>query len=941
MAQQMILAAQKRRNTQDAAEAMGFVQQGGRRRGKLDAKQGALRQALAQQRERLTQLFDLWDEDGNGEIDEKEFRRALRMLGLKPAPQDFTAFMALADGDGSGSIDLEELKELLDNTPPLEGPPPSPPRAWPIRICSMVYQFFASTAVQTFIYFIFVLVFQMLLDCLRMKQEYFLDKALSDKFIDNHYDKHLNSFKSMRRIPEIWEWGNDVLLPGLLGNNGPDCGDVGLAGYFNSSTSGNASSDLSFKGGCNDHVWPDGDGLFSLKGGSAWTVQEMAERFDAMDWTSGVAIWQRRIDPTECVGSTGQISDRCFPEFDDPLAVEGVEPFGYNWTHPSAPLDHPFRPYTADELGSNPNGQLSAHPSSYRGIPAGGYSSFIIPFFSDTLLPEQRGTSSEVIDYRSTAATRDNSKTAAFFCVRLSWDGELLHQICDPNAPDPDGGPDRTTGVVRAAVEEFWNDLKRAHYIDAQTRVLIITITFVSNNVGVATKARFIIELLSTSATLPSYDVKTRVIRPDKEANALLLAHVALAICTFFVVFEFVEIVQLGLLGYFSNMWNLMDWINFVLFFMTWLTLMRYFSLDPGCSLICENVGFVEDWQPFDTYARAKTYLSMCVCIQLLKTTKFLTVLVPKLDLAPIVLKKALPDLVFFMAVFGISLVAFSTMFYVQLGPVMVGFNDQIASFLSLGRALFGDFSIDEILENDTGYLNSVLFLMYLFVVVFIMLSMFFAILGENQANLRDEQHEARKAGAEPMGDGYGILAVAYSKLRHGLKKMPGAGGVANLLEQAEAMEEARQEEKREASPLDRIEARQLELSDKVDEIFMKIMTPQTDDGAEAPPVDVHVLKSIEELKESLRSFAESPTRSRKRRDADNSSPSRRRVLKSDKYGEKRGGSFPVAETSPVLVAENDKLVERPAAKGNAARAQSSGNGGSRRNDGGAVCWEV
>ena len=82
---------------------------------------------------------------------------------------------------------------------------------------------------------------------------------------------------------------------------------------------------------------------------------------------------------------------------------------------------------------------------------------------------------------------------------------------------------------------------------------------------------------------------------------------------------------------------------------------------------------------------------------------------------------------------------------------------------LSLARALFGDFDIDDIMNNSrlvltltltltltrtrartltltltltltSGYLNAVLFLIYLFVAVFILLSMFLAILGESQA---------------------------------------------------------------------------------------------------------------------------------------------------------------------------------------------------------------
>ena len=48
-----------------------------------------------------------------------------------------------------------------------------------------------------------------------------------------------------------------------------------------------------------------------------------------------------------------------------------------------------------------------------------------------------------------------------------------------------------------------------------------------------------------------------------------------------------------------------------------------------------------------------------------------------------------------------------------------------------LVRALFGDFDIDEIADNSSGYLNALLFLGYLFVAIFICLSLFLAILAE------------------------------------------------------------------------------------------------------------------------------------------------------------------------------------------------------------------
>ena len=64
-------------------------------------------------------------------------------------------------------------------------------------------------------------------------------------------------------------------------------------------------------------------------------------------------------------------------------------------------------------------------------------------------------------------------------------DGYNVTQLCDPN----DNATGRTTGVVRAAVEEFWNDLKRAHYIDAASRSVVITLQLRSRNLGVASRA--------------------------------------------------------------------------------------------------------------------------------------------------------------------------------------------------------------------------------------------------------------------------------------------------------------------------------------------------------------------------------------------------------------------------------------------------------------------
>ena len=74
---------------------------------------GGLKAALAAQKERLYSLFELWDNDGNG-LDVDEFRRAIKMLRLKPSQRDISDFIREADTDDSGTLDIKEIRHMID-----------------------------------------------------------------------------------------------------------------------------------------------------------------------------------------------------------------------------------------------------------------------------------------------------------------------------------------------------------------------------------------------------------------------------------------------------------------------------------------------------------------------------------------------------------------------------------------------------------------------------------------------------------------------------------------------------------------------------------------------------------------------------------------------------------------------------------------------------------
>jgi len=240
-------------------------------------------------------------------------------------------------------------------------------------------------ATQAVMYLIFVVTFQYLTESLRMKEEFFFDKMISDTFIENHFDSSHNELMDIRRVADIYEYANVVFIPALFGNAGP-CGALGKDFGFDSSRARvPAETDLAAAmaaKGCNDHVWPDGDGAFHVAGASAKTVAEYVDELNVLDWTEGIAIFQARVAPmnaSQC--DTRVLGSVCYPE-QLGEASEGAwatEPFGHNWTHPGAPLDHPFVWYTAEELGANPAGTVSAAIPSMRTMPADGYVATIVP----------------------------------------------------------------------------------------------------------------------------------------------------------------------------------------------------------------------------------------------------------------------------------------------------------------------------------------------------------------------------------------------------------------------------------------------------------------------------------------------------------------------------------------------------------------------------------
>ena len=319
-------------------------------------------------------------------------------------------------------------------------------------------------------------------------------------------------------------------------------------------------------------------------------------------------------------------------------------------------------------------------------------------------------------DYRLTEAKVDNDRPPRYYCARYTTNGYHYVQKCNPD-------PDRNSGVTRQMMVDLLDFLKKGHWIDKQTRLVSITLQVRSNNGGMRSVTRFMFELTQMAAVLPSFDMEAMVDDPESTRKMKVYMLMALGLTAYFIMLEVIEFATSSLSEYLSNVWNVLDWANFLLFFQVFANLIEVDVLanrdrerliwptdgTPGdCgSVICNQFGFMDLWEIMHTARTAKLFMSICVCIQLLKIIKFTNVIIPKMSLMTAVLSKGCYDLLFFGIIFAISMFAFCMLFYIQLGSFMDDFYSQPASMIALAKALFGDFDFEEIMDNSRGYLNA------------------------------------------------------------------------------------------------------------------------------------------------------------------------------------------------------------------------------------------
>jgi hypothetical protein len=325
-----------------------------------------------------------------------------------------------------------------------------------------------------------------------------------------------------------------------------------------------------------------------------------------------------------------------------------------------------------------------------------------------------------------------------------------------------DIGPNRTTLQlldVWTLVRDWHRDIDKRGFVDLRTRLVVVSVVLSSPyaDVDIQAVCTFRFEFSREGIVIPSYDIQpvsrngTAQLHKFIWVLALLLS---LVMC--------VEMVGVVLHGphYLVNVWN---GLTLVLVTIGWLTvgLVRALSVSPSDSILMvldsgKSSSTLIDTSLLISKRIAVTSVLTSViafgcCLVWLRMLMFTTAL-PAAHLCLSSIGKMGRELVMFLVIIVMIQLGFATAFLVRFRVFSHEYAFIGRAVLSLFRVLFGDFDFDIYTKTDLENLAPFCIAVYGFIMLFVLLNVFIAILSKGFDDRWDNKgHHTRRGAVESL----------------------------------------------------------------------------------------------------------------------------------------------------------------------------------------------
>ena len=283
------------------------------------------------------------------------------------------------------------------------------------------------------------------------------------------------------------------------------------------------------------------------------------------------------------------------------------------------------------------------------------------------------------------------------------------------------------------AATAVFADLRENGFIDLQTRFVSIYFSLYNGNINTFQSGQVYFEFLASGGVVPGFEFRTfSLLRyTGQRGITLLVSEIILVVfIVFYLVQEISQIVKDGPLTYLQDGWNFVDILNLLLFvvaaFIRIISIARFNALDvdPTASTVFYNL------KQFAVLDSAENNILACNAVLLwCKVFKYSTFFM-NTQLLVAVVYGAFVDICVFIVMFGVVLMGFATAGYLAFGTDVPGFYSPFIAIITLFAYTVGDFDL-EVLRASNRYFGPLFFMIFMVVVVFIVLSMFLAIVND------------------------------------------------------------------------------------------------------------------------------------------------------------------------------------------------------------------
>ncbi|XP_063961569.1 polycystin family receptor for egg jelly-like [Lytechinus pictus] len=190
---------------------------------------------------------------------------------------------------------------------------------------------------------------------------------------------------------------------------------------------------------------------------------------------------------------------------------------------------------------------------------------------------------------------------------------------------------------------------------------------------------------------------------------------------------------------YFKSFWNMLEVVTLVMaycaitFYLYRLfigrQLMEQYRTNPDSFL---NFQYVSHWDLLYRYMTAMVvFIANVKFMKLFRFNRRLLIL-------SLTLKNAGREILYYLIVFGIVFMAFSTMAFNMYSPYLLGFSTFGSTIVTLFSTMLGKFKFAEMVQTSR-HLGPLFFFCYVIIIIFICLNMFLSIINEAFARVRQE----------------------------------------------------------------------------------------------------------------------------------------------------------------------------------------------------------